>query len=211
MKAFLLIALLGTLVLATTAAPSSLSPRDYPAEAPAEQSSAFQCHLRCQATGNYIGSVFFHAVPHQYTSARVYVEFANASTTYAFHIHESPVSSATGKQHHHHHLPNCTATGQHYDPTHRNPTHAKPYNVTKGDPSTYEAGDLSGKWGALTTLPAAGLAWKHIPRDPTLTDPQQDLAAGRSVVLHTPDGARVACCTIQPLELPGGMAGWLAR
>ncbi|ORZ35037.1 hypothetical protein BCR44DRAFT_40976 [Catenaria anguillulae PL171] len=120
-----------------------------------------------------------------------------------FHIHEAAVDNG-----------NCSSTKDHWDPLQAHPKFRggkkEDYKPVAGNWSTYELGDLSGKYGAINAPANATLALpNYVERkreaaeqeeellvvDPTLTT----LAAFAklSVVVHDGAGARVGCANFE--------------
>jgi Cu/Zn superoxide dismutase len=91
-----------------------------------------------------------------------------------WHIHEFPVADSCESD----------STGGHF-----NPTGWDGYPVCEGE--NCEAGDLSGRHGALT---GDGILALYEDSNITLFGP--DSFAGRSIVIHKSDGSRWACATI---------------
>ncbi|KAI9593490.1 superoxide dismutase [Syncephalis fuscata] len=99
---------------------------------------------------------------------------------YSYHIHENYIPEGG----------NCQDAGKHFDP------------VLDNDSSTgekkCELGDLSGKFGTISvqdTLNKPIPPFRHI--DPSLTLVGKNNIVGRSIVIHNPDGSRLACANIR--------------
>ncbi|KAI9137716.1 superoxide dismutase, partial [Paraphysoderma sedebokerense] len=101
---------------------------------------------------------------------------------FSYHIHVSPVVAG-----------NCTSTGGHYDPL--NVT-ARGVVPVPGDLSTFEKGDLSGKFGKLKSNAEGKLSegGKDKYSDTTIT--LADLT-GRSIVIHDAAGKRIGCADLK--------------
>ncbi|KAI8055317.1 superoxide dismutase [Syncephalis plumigaleata] len=94
------------------------------------------------------------------------------NVSYPYHIHQLPVP-ADG---------NCDGTGDHLDP----------YN------HQCEMGDLSGKFGPIVGWDNPRMsAYPFLHNDTTLTMTGENSIVNRSVVIHDPSGARIACGTIR--------------
>jgi Cu/Zn superoxide dismutase len=122
----------------------------------------------------------------------------NLSTTnnvFAYHVHVNPVALGDNA---------CASAGGHYDPFMANGTSGlvnatdapNPlYHPAPGNLSTYEVGDLSGKWGILSTFDgsiAPRSFYEHYLR---LSGDYSIL--GRSVVIHDAlTNVRIACGNI---------------
>jgi len=87
---------------------------------------------------------------------------------------------------------NFAGTGPHYDPSNRFGQAAN-YSVdcNPTSPLNCEAGDLAGKFGPLQTGD-----FSFIDTDPELQLTGRFGVIGRSVVVHAPGGARIACGNI---------------
>jgi len=104
-----------------------------------------------------------------------------------WHVHNFPVDFTTNP------ADRCAGAGGHYDPSNRLGA-AVNYSVNC---SIYaqlqcEAGDLSGKYGHLVITGGA----TYISNDDELQLQGQYSIMGRSVVIHNPDGTRLACGNI---------------
>ncbi|KAI9183379.1 hypothetical protein H9P43_004296 [Blastocladiella emersonii ATCC 22665] len=130
-----------------------------------------------------------------------------SNATYKYHIHESAITGT-----------NCSTALDHWDPLKANPRTrggvTTDYKPTPGNWSTYELGDLSGKYGSIgngtITAPAANLLSKQqqqtsingvqvsvstfVVADPALTKLADFI--NLSVVLHDSTSARVGCSNI---------------
>ncbi|RKP08803.1 superoxide dismutase, partial [Thamnocephalis sphaerospora] len=92
---------------------------------------------------------------------------------YTYHIHQKPVPE-TG---------NCTATGGHFDPFNRTSN----ATCTSSTLDQCEVGDLSDQNGTVA-------AFQFV--DPTVHLSGNLSVLNRSVVIHDPTGARIACASI---------------
>lgn len=128
--------------------------------------------------GNVKGSVYAVSSPDG-TGVMFQVKFSGLPSEggpFTYHIHEKPVP-ANG---------NCTATGGHLDPFLAGDT----ISCNSSAPATCQVGDLSGKYGKVTSDPFSA----------TYTDDYASLAGGsgaffgnRSIVLHTSNKTRITC------------------
>jgi len=105
-----------------------------------------------------------------------------SNDTFKWHLH---LQSIVGDD--------CDSAGSvHYDPTTQNKGTGQ-YNPVPGNLDTYEAGDLSGKWGTFNST-TNGKVW--VLNDPTL--PGANFTQVKSLVLHsvTRNNIKVACANI---------------
>jgi Cu/Zn superoxide dismutase len=108
-------------------------------------------------------------------------------------VHENPVAQGDNT---------CMSTGGHYDPFRANGTEglvnktdgapSPLYNPSPANLSTFQVGDLAGKWGALTadngTVPARTIMEHYVRLSGDYN------VVGRSVVIHdAPTDTRIAC------------------
>ncbi|RKP23796.1 superoxide dismutase, partial [Syncephalis pseudoplumigaleata] len=101
---------------------------------------------------------------------------------YAYHIHNLPVPQDGS----------CDGTGDHLDPYGR-----KGSNCTFATLDQCEMGDLSGKFGTILGMRRNGMtAYPFLFEDTTLRMTGENSIVNRSVVIHDPSGARIACGTI---------------
>ncbi|ORZ35036.1 hypothetical protein BCR44DRAFT_1434966 [Catenaria anguillulae PL171] len=142
---------------------------------------------------------------------------------YNFHIHESAITVPG----------DCASTKDHWDPLQAHPRFRggkkEDYKPTPGNWSSYELGDLSGKYGAINGDAAANATPAKLPLpnfvsrqkmqqsdngnattvegyvvlDPTLTKVAD--FAKLSVVLHNAAGERVGCSNLSPREFLAGL------
>jgi len=98
-----------------------------------------------------------------------------------YHVHEKKISDR-----------NCSSTGGHLNPDN------KKVPCDQTNLAECEAGDLAGKYGPIDKVPAYTKAYsdKYI----SLEQAQQNSILDRSVVIHAPDGARIACADIVRLN-----------
>ncbi|KAJ3366433.1 hypothetical protein GGF32_005435 [Allomyces javanicus] len=112
-----------------------------------------------------------------------------AGVDYTYHIHESKVNDAG----------DCASTGAHWDKAQVNPRFKggknEDYKPTQGDWTTYESGDLSGKYGSLNAE-TANYRKKWV-LDPTI---QVGDFANLSFTVHGTNGTRVACANMQKID-----------
>lgn len=107
------------------------------------------------------------------------IERAAGFGNYSYHIHTNPVGPDG----------DCMATKGHFDP---NNAGSKPCDPDQ--PELCQAGDLSGKYGKISS--SEDSVSMHIV-DPFLKfSPSEQGIIGRSFVLHAPDSSRVACGNI---------------
>jgi len=87
---------------------------------------------------------------------------------------------------------NFAGTGPHYDPSGRfNQATNYSAECTPSTPLNCEAGDLAGKFGPLVNG-----SFSFLDTDPELQLCGQFGVIGRSIVVHAPGGARIACGNI---------------
>ena len=108
-----------------------------------------------------------------------------------WHVHNYPVDFTIDP------AGRCAGAGGHYDPSNRfgvaEPNYTTVCNLAT--PLQCEAGDLSGKFGCLVTSTAAGVV-SYTSNDNELQLQGRYGIIGRSVVIHNPDGSRLACGNI---------------
>ncbi|WAQ88497.1 hypothetical protein PtA15_9A624 [Puccinia triticina] len=152
------------------------------------------CHVPLTANailnGNFgiTGRVTFQLVP----GAQLLVVDVNLSGLkkpagfgdYTYHVHTHPVG-ADG---------NCAATKGHLDPFHAGAKTPCDFH----QPHLCEAGDLSGKFGKISS--AQDTASVHYIEPFLKFSPAEQSVLGRSVVVHGPDTTRLAC---------GNITSWL--
>ncbi|KAI8052272.1 superoxide dismutase [Syncephalis plumigaleata] len=104
---------------------------------------------------------------------------------YTYHIHENRIPEGG----------NCQDAGKHFDPL--------PTSTNSADGKHRELGDLSGKFGTILVRDTEN---KPIPPfkyvDPSLNLTGTNNIVGRSVVIHNPDGTRLACANINLIDTP---------
>eukprot|EP00158_Paraphelidium_tribonemae_P005474 Partr_v1_DN27362_c0_g1_i2_m46654 putative superoxide dismutase len=139
------------------------------------------------------GTVFLNVTFYENSSGQVVVErqgskFTTAGFVYNWHIHVNRITGA------------CSTAGAHYSP----------YGVVLGTPVTkpvagryltYEVGDLSGKFGKISAGYIAPTT--YIDSSLRLQSSLVNIVAGRSVVIHSNSGGRVACANILPYTVDG--------
>ncbi|KAA1106925.1 hypothetical protein PGTUg99_010162 [Puccinia graminis f. sp. tritici] len=116
------------------------------------------------------------------TSVTVKYSGLDAGKDYTYFIHEKSVTGT-----------DCSTAGDHLDPRKVNPTKDPKFHCDRHRPSRCEVGDLSGKHGVLkgngpAETPLAVYYDAHL----ALTYSQRGIL-GKSVVIHDPTGAAVAC------------------
>ena len=104
---------------------------------------------------------------------------------FMYHLHEKPVPTDG----------NCTGTGAHLDPYRRGEVPI----CDASKPETCQTGDLSGKFGNMTTQD-----WSQEYVDPySSTDPSSKAYFGNlSVVVHLSNKTRIACANFTRIEAP---------
>ncbi|KAJ3036279.1 hypothetical protein HDV00_002935 [Rhizophlyctis rosea] len=113
---------------------------------------------------------------------------------YQYHIHNLLVSNG-----------NCSTTGPHLNPYNATISLSTPGNIT-----SYEIGDLAGKWGNVTAHAPSGMSMDvHGLTNSTLAtsvDPTFNVSniIGHSIVVHNSTGARIGCANIYPANATGG-------
>ncbi|KAE9965759.1 hypothetical protein BLS_007416 [Venturia inaequalis] len=107
---------------------------------------------------------------------------------FLYHIHERAVPSDG----------NCTGTGAHLDPTARGETPP----CDKANPASCQVGDLSGKYGAITTLP--GFNTNYTDKYLSLTPGNPAFFGDKSVVLHYANKTRIACANFKMVDRKSG-------
>jgi len=117
----------------------------------------------------------------------IYTAIRSERPVGGWHVHNLPVdftSDPAGR---------CIGAGGHYDPSNRFGSSSN-YSVdcTESNPLRCEAGDLSGKFGCLVTSGNAS----YVSADEELQLQGRYSIIGRSVVIHNPDGSRLACGNI---------------
>ncbi|CAG8564811.1 17405_t:CDS:2 [Dentiscutata erythropus] len=143
-------------------------------------------------TGKYRGITGIITFIEEGYETRVKVKITGGLTDtsgmYPYHVHEFPINY-TGS---------CESTGEHLDPI--GVGKVKGYKCNPEIPEECEAGDLSGKYGALRGTPSGMVEDEYT--DPFITLRGEYGVIGRSVVIHaphTPPGvpaARIACADI---------------
>lgn len=130
------------------------------------------------------GSVLFTPASKGGLQVQVNIEGLKEPGEYPFHIHVKPLTKADN---------NCAATGGHLNPFHID---SKTTKCNKNDIlQTCELGDLSGAFGKLNPDSSGKATLKF-------TDPAISFQSGKtgilghSVVVHAPNGDRLACGNI---------------
>ena len=103
-----------------------------------------------------------------------------------YHIHELPVPAASGPA-----MPDCSATAGHFNPFNVQYNNTPPPIGSTLD--KYEMGDLSGKFGSLSSASSVNASFsdsRFLPLSGSLR------ITGRSVVIHHPNGSRWLCSTL---------------
>jgi len=120
-------------------------------------------------------------------SIAIYTGISSQRPLGGWHVHNFPVDFTSD--------PNerCYGTGGHYDPSDRFGSSSNySADCTVDTPLGCEAGDLSGKFGSLMTTGNAS----YVSTDDELQLQGRYGIIGRSIVIHNPDGSRLACGNI---------------
>mmetsp|Transcript_14001 Transcript_14001/g.45984 ORF Transcript_14001/g.45984 Transcript_14001/m.45984 type:complete len:108 (+) Transcript_14001:1-324(+) len=93
----------------------------------------------------------------------------------------------------------CMSVGGHYDPAGVVAVHGEKYaELCAASAEECELGDLSGRLGKLLPVPGDAKPYKALSHDRTLAVfDAVHLFESRSVVVHDPEGARIACGNIK--------------
>ncbi|KAG8827217.1 hypothetical protein FRC19_004736 [Serendipita sp. 401] len=132
----------------------------------------------------FISLKAFHDAP-----KRGRLDVAN-ETDFRYHIHQNSCITQDLSR-------DCTLAGSHYDPY--GAGKKNPYKCDDNDPETCEAGDLSGKHGVLRVHDLVGSEVSGYFDEFVSLDGVNSVL-NRAVVVHTLEGARVACGDIQLLR-----------
>ena len=120
-------------------------------------------------------------------SIAIYTSISSELSLGGWHVHDFPVDYTTDPS------GRCGATGGHYDPSNRLGMSSNySADCTISTPLGCEAGDLSGKFGDLVTSENAS----YVSTDDELQLQGRYGIIGRSIVIHNPDGSRLACGNI---------------
>ncbi|EIN08705.1 hypothetical protein PUNSTDRAFT_44276 [Punctularia strigosozonata HHB-11173 SS5] len=128
------------------------------------------------------------------------INLTSTNNIFAYHVHEFPISAGDDT---------CLSAGGHFDPFLANGTEGlvnstlSPglYHPSQGNLSTFQLGDLAGKYGVLTTVD--GTVPPRTIYDHYLRLTGNFSVVGRSVVVHdAPTDIRLACgnITLHPLD-----------
>ena len=148
--------------------------------------------LRASVLFNQGGVTGWMSFTQQRSGATVIIEtnIRSERPVGGWHVHNFPVDFTIDP------ADRCYGAGGHYDPSDRVGAAAN-YSVecNLNTPLRCEAGDLSGKFGCLVTTSAASIV-SYTSNDDELQLQGQYSIIGRSVVIHNPDGSRLACGNI---------------
>ncbi|KAK1244592.1 hypothetical protein MKX07_003391 [Trichoderma sp. CBMAI-0711] len=136
--------------------------------------------------GNVKGSVSATAGPAG-KGVRFRVQFENLPKTggpFLYHIHEEPAVNG-----------NCTSTLAHLDPYHRGETPA----CNASEPQTCQVGDLSGKYGKITSDPFVA---EYFDLYTSLQPGSPAFFGNRSIVVHYANKTRLTCANFAKLPVP---------
>lgn len=135
--------------------------------------------------GNVKGSVSATAGPAG-KGVRFRVQFENLPKTggpFLYHIHEEPAVNG-----------NCTSTLAHLDPYHRGETPA----CNASEPQTCQVGDLSGKYGKITSDPFVA---EYFDLYTSLQPGSPAYFGNRSIVVHYANKTRLTCANFAKLPV----------
>ncbi|TFB01321.1 Cell surface Cu-only superoxide dismutase [Trichoderma ghanense] len=135
--------------------------------------------------GNVKGSVSATAGPAG-KGVRFRVQFENLPKTggpFLYHIHEEPAVNG-----------NCTSTLAHLDPYHRGETPA----CNASAPQTCQVGDLSGKYGKITSDPFVA---EYFDLYTSLQPGSPAFFGNRSIVVHYANKTRLTCANFAKLPV----------
>ncbi|PTB64616.1 Cu,Zn superoxide dismutase-like protein [Trichoderma citrinoviride] len=135
--------------------------------------------------GNVKGSVSATAGPAS-KGVRFRVQFENFPKTggpFLYHIHEEPAVNG-----------NCTSTLAHLDPYHRGETPA----CNASEPQTCQVGDLSGKYGKITSDPFVA---EYFDLYTSLQPGSPAFFGNRSIVVHYANKTRLTCANFAKLPV----------
>lgn len=117
---------------------------------------------------------------------------STTNNVFAYHIHEKPIAFDDQA---------CTSAGGHWDPLIANGTEGLAsgegglYHPNPGNLSSFQLGDLAGRWGALTS--SNGSVSERIILDNYVRLSGELSVLGRSIVIHdAPTNKRIACGNI---------------
>jgi len=135
--------------------------------------------------GNVKGSITATSAPDG-IGVQFQVSFSNFPTSggpFLYHIHASPVNS-TGS---------CASTLGHLDPFIRGETPSCDHDL----PQTCQVGDLSGKYGKITTDPFTA---EYVDPFASLVPGLGSFFGNRSITLHFANTTRLTCANWQPIS-----------
>ena len=124
-------------------------------------------------------------------SSRIEVRLANfpeGKGPYSYHIHELQVPALVTD------VKECAQAKGHFDPMARGETN----KCDPKDPANCQAGDLSGKFGAISNEIKPTQEFREVYQDVSLNWSRQSthFFGNRSVVIHAADKTRIACSNI---------------
>ncbi|KAL7924273.1 superoxide dismutase [Trichoderma austrokoningii] len=183
-------------ILAILATVSYAAAKDAPVVSGNPQGVEYKAILPKQAffphaelVGNVKGNVSAVAAPGG-KGVRFTVQFENfpkSGGPFIYHIHEKPVVDG-----------NCTATLAHLDPYGRGETPA----CDDSKPETCQVGDLSGKYGKITSDPFLGGYFDLY----TSMKPDNPAFFGNlSIVVHYANKTRLTCANFSKLQISGSV------
>lgn len=112
------------------------------------------------------------------------LKVANQCPYAVYHIHEEPAVNG-----------NCTSTLAHLDPYHRGETPA----CNASEPQTCQVGDLSGKYGKITSDPFVA---EYFDLYTSLQPGSPAFFGNRSIVIHYANKTRLTCANFAKLPVP---------
>ncbi|KAJ3043092.1 hypothetical protein HK097_001816 [Rhizophlyctis rosea] len=212
-KSILALALLGAASVSAQESPVASAPASIPSATPLEASPTASAPAESPAAGASPTMAMEHpkavAILHNSTvhlnvtfvhtgkGTEIYTanHLPETGGPFQFHIHQNPVTNN-----------NCSATGGHLNPYGAVIAQSKPGNL-----SSYEIGDLSGKWGNLTAhkpdASAGNTTDPHMISNGTLANVDPSFSVenviGLSVVVHNSTGARIGCANIYAANATG--------
>ncbi|RFU78112.1 cu,zn superoxide dismutase [Trichoderma arundinaceum] len=186
----------GILAILSTALLSSAAAKDAPVVSGNPQGIEYKATLPkhpfysdAALVGNVKGYVSAVAAPGG-KGVKFTIQFENfpkKGGPFMYHIHEMPATNG-----------NCTSTLAHLDPYHRGETPA----CDASKPETCQVGDLSGKYGKITSDPYLAeyfdLYTSLQPGDPAFF-------GNRSIVVHYANKTRLTCANFAKLPVPGNI------
>ncbi|KAL7955167.1 Cu,Zn superoxide dismutase-like protein [Trichoderma compactum] len=182
----------GILALLSLAVSSCVAEKDAPVVTGNPQSVEYKATLPkkpffagADLAGNVKGSVSAVAAPGG-KGVRFRVQFENfprSGGPFMYHIHEEPATNG-----------NCTTTLAHLDPYHRGETPA----CNSSQPETCQVGDLSGKYGKITSDPFVA---EYFDLYTSLQPDSPAFFGNRSIVVHYANKTRLTCANFAKLPV----------